>query len=437
MKKVILLLILCIMVISFSACGKSEGTEENAAIEKEELDTNSTISKETIEKNTVEQPESKVSTENINAPIKNIVSELLENSEKELDPYVGEYNSYDINEPDLEIQKNEDGTYKIQIGIYRLLFLDKCMGYATESGIEFSTTECNDTEINGIITLNGEDEDGFKVAKVTFTSEYFRNYSSINEYEYYKVSDIPDIYEYDSYEGDDEDEDSLEDDTYVEVDLEGLVYPYDYLEADDPRVQQLMRNWDEDYFRCEIFINGLVGYTPESSISGGLTYFYKDEEFIIDENIGKGLFQSEQLAVVQDNIRKMLMEIVRVKGENAMEYQEYFSDQAMLENIQTFMNNEIEDDWQILDGFYLTAYSGNTNILSWGEENRKTLTDTDTHYNMGFSFYADYRAMGCNEDEEEAAVHINCSISKETGLIDELVIEKSYMEKSFFEIMRF
>ena len=56
---------------------------------------------------------------------------------------------------------------------------------------------------------------------------------------------------------------------------------------------------------------------------------------------------------------------------------------------------------------------------------------------MDSTFYADYRAMGCSEDEEEASVLIDCSISKETGLIDELVIEKSYMEKSFFEIMRF
>ena len=311
-----------------------------------------------------------------------------ENSEMEPDPYMGEYNCYDIHEPYLEIQKNEDNTYEIQIDIFRLLLLDDCVGHATAEGIAFSTTKYTDTEMTGLITLEGKDED-------------------------------EDVY------------------TYIEVDLEGLVYPYDYLEAHDPRVQQLIDNGWKSGFNSTIFINGLIGYYPVSSNQGKLRSYYKDEEFIIDKNIGKGLFQSEQLAVVQDNIRKMLMEIVRTKGENAMEYQEYFSDQAMLENIQTFMVNEIEEDWQILDGFYLTAYSGNTNILYWGEEDRKRLTETDTHYNMGFSFYADYRAMGCNEDEEEAEVLIDCSISKETGLIDELVIEKAYMEKSFFEIMRF
>ena len=433
MKKKFLLLILGIIISLFSACNQPESIEVNTTAKVEQVDANSTVSKESLEKSTPEHLENAISTENITETTQSIVSVIPENSEMELDPYVGEYNSYDINKPNLEIHKNEDGTYKVQIDIYRLLSLDDCVGNATDGGIAFSTTEYTDTEMTGIITLEGKDEDGFTIAKVTFTSENFNNYSCINEYEYYKVSDIPDIYEYDSNEGD-EDEDVY---TYVEVDLEGLIYPYDYLEADDPRVQQLINNGWESGFDSTIFIDGLVGYSPVSSVYGGLRSYYKDEEFIIDENIGKGLFQSEQLAVVQDNIRKMLMEIVRAKGENVMEYQEYFSDQAMLENIQTFMYNEIEEDWQILDVFYLTTYSGNTNILYWGEEDRKRLTETDTHYNMGFSFYADYRAMGCNEDEEEAEVLIDCSISKETGLIDELVIEKAYMEKSFFETSRF
>lgn len=34
--------------------------------------------------------------------------------------YEGEYNSYDVNEPALEIKKNDDGTYQIQIDLFRL-----------------------------------------------------------------------------------------------------------------------------------------------------------------------------------------------------------------------------------------------------------------------------------------------------------------------------
>lgn len=114
------------------------------------------------------------------------------NAKNEPDPYVGSYNSYDVNEPDLQIQKNEDGTYLIQIGIFRLTFLRECTGILAEDKIVFSTTEWGeDKEISGTITVDDED-----IATVTleavWSDWWFKN---INVYKYYKVSDIPDIYE--------------------------------------------------------------------------------------------------------------------------------------------------------------------------------------------------------------------------------------------------
>ena len=88
--------------------------------------------------------------------------------------------------------KNEDGTYLIQIGIFRLTFLRECTGILVEDKIVFSTTEWGeDKEITGTITVDDED-----IATVTLEAAWsdwwFKN---INVYKYYKVSDVPDIYE--------------------------------------------------------------------------------------------------------------------------------------------------------------------------------------------------------------------------------------------------
>lgn len=101
-----------------------------------------------------------------------------------LNTYVGEYNDHDNNEPNLEIQQNDDGTYMIQIGVFRLIWLHDCIGYKTDKGIDFSTT-LSGSEISGTITLEGN------VATVTFTAGWSW-YPS--EYRYYKTSDIPNIY---------------------------------------------------------------------------------------------------------------------------------------------------------------------------------------------------------------------------------------------------
>lgn len=93
--------------------------------------------------------------------------------------YEGEYNSFDTDEPNLQIQKNEDGTYNIEIGIYRITTLD-CTGKLTESGIEFKDEGWG---AYGKITFNED------IATVTITSPDWID--GITEYKYRKVSDVP------------------------------------------------------------------------------------------------------------------------------------------------------------------------------------------------------------------------------------------------------
>ena len=53
------------------------------------------------------------------------------------------------------MQKNEDGTYTIQIGIFRLVSLNDGIGILTEKGIEFTATAPNGEELIGTIVVEG------------------------------------------------------------------------------------------------------------------------------------------------------------------------------------------------------------------------------------------------------------------------------------------
>lgn len=169
MKRNFLVFVSCLLLLTLTACEKAESMEESITIVTEEI--------EKIE-------------ESVEVKTEAMEAEADESSDAEMDLYVGEYHDYDADEPMLQIQKENDGTYKIQIGIFRLIQLDQCVGQLTAKGIEFSTTELGDRDISGIITL--EDEG----AKVTFTGSGWSDYSDVNEYTYRKTSDIPNIYEY-------------------------------------------------------------------------------------------------------------------------------------------------------------------------------------------------------------------------------------------------
>lgn len=154
MKRFLAMCVLCLLVGSLTAC---ERTDHKA--EKTETEITSAQSKAGLETGA--------------------------------DSYEGEYNSYDVDEPMLEIKRNEDGTYAIQIGIYRLIQLDDCVGNATEEGIEFSTTEWDGIS-GGTITFEKDDTDG-DIAVVTFLPGW-SGFGDVYTYRYYKTSDVPNIY---------------------------------------------------------------------------------------------------------------------------------------------------------------------------------------------------------------------------------------------------
>ena len=226
--------------------------------------------------------------------------------------------------------------------------------------------------------------------------------------------------------------------------LGDMNYPYYYLDVNNPAVQEHIVNGDV-WFMSRVFIKGLIGYTPQSDISGMLAGYIKDTEIIIRGN--QGLFQSERLAEVKEYILNIMMDIVRERGKNTEEYQEYFAEEAMLQQMKDYLNSELEEDWLLLESFYLSYYAGNAEEIPWysdsetvweNEENGVThrMTETESSYCFEFLFYADYKTMEYGEKDKAAALAINCALSKETGLIEEIAISKWYISREDFETSR-
>ena len=223
-SRCLLCVLVCVIAFSVSACGKNQdvqheqsavknetGQAEKELTEKEEVKITSD-QKTPVEKNETpiadnttdtssEIPDTKTNAEDVQKEPDPSVStkekaedDITENTESDAiesideDSYVGEYNSYDTDEPDLEIQKNWDGSYLVQIGMYRLAQLDDCEGKLTEQGLKFTTDEYG-KDFSGIITL--EDD----IATVTFTSEGWKEFvEDHNVFKYYKTADEPNIY---------------------------------------------------------------------------------------------------------------------------------------------------------------------------------------------------------------------------------------------------
>lgn len=232
-----------------------------------------------------------------------------------------------------------------------------------------------------------------------------------------------------------------------ETTLEDVGYPYYCLEVNDPIAQEIIADRYGDWISSRVFIKGLVGFTPTSDVFGNLDGYIKDREIIIEENVGKGLLQSEQLAEVKEDILVMLMDIIRNKGGNVADYQEYFADEAMPQQIETYLKTEIEEDWLLLESFYLSDYAGNSEQIVWYNKNETTwrdekneityrLAETDSLYCFAFYFYPDYQTMGYGPEDKAAVIPFTCAVSKETGLIDEISISKWYIKRCDFEESR-
>lgn len=174
MKKNLLILRVCLMLFTLSACGKidSGNTVPVQSVELDENQDDEVTEKYEPKNDSFESDTEKVETD--------VLEEMDIGSGS--DYYAGEYNDYDVDEPNLEIKKNNDGTYAIQIGIFRVAYLDDGVGNITEKGLEFSATAPNGNEARGTITIDNE------VATVTFTTGW-SDFSDIDEFKYYKISD--------------------------------------------------------------------------------------------------------------------------------------------------------------------------------------------------------------------------------------------------------
>ena len=167
--------VLLCMALTLAACGTGDGEEDGdiQLVESEPLEAADSVATEEVNSRAVE------------AADEDLLAETNE-AETDIDPYVGEYCDYDTGEPNLEIQKNEDETYQLYIGIFRLASFDDGAGMLTEKGLEFTATAPDGSETGGVITL---DQD---VAIVTFEPGW-SGFETVNSFSYYKTSDTPDM----------------------------------------------------------------------------------------------------------------------------------------------------------------------------------------------------------------------------------------------------
>ena len=170
-------------MITLSSCGKVKGLDDNQAeIMSSAVETGNVAGEVQETRN-----EDVASTGNTDSTESFTEKGQAATEEAEADLYEGEYSDYDTKEPALEIKRNNDGTYQIQIEIYRLFYFDDGVGKATEEGIEFAATGPSGNEINGVIKL---EED---IATVTFFSQEWADFAGLSEYKFYKTSEVPNI----------------------------------------------------------------------------------------------------------------------------------------------------------------------------------------------------------------------------------------------------
>lgn len=187
---------LCLMAVMLSACAESIDGEEDEilTVEAESLavevpaDKDGADRAEPAEDDEAEdydaKPEGNDRTKPGAAEAK--VGEEGGDTAAEADPWVGEYNDYDTDDPNLEIEKNEDGSYRICIGIFRLASFNDGHGVLTEKGLEFTATAPDGNPTGGIITLDGD------VATVTFDPDW-SGFVTVFSFKYHKTSDTPDF----------------------------------------------------------------------------------------------------------------------------------------------------------------------------------------------------------------------------------------------------
>ena len=88
----------------------------------------------------------------------------------------------------MEIAENEDGTFVVQIGIYRLTELSDGVGALESDGLHFTATDANGNPISGVITVNGDE------ATITFTDSTWPLLPNGEQFTYIRASDQPTLW---------------------------------------------------------------------------------------------------------------------------------------------------------------------------------------------------------------------------------------------------
>ncbi len=162
MKK-LLLTVMMISALALTACGKAEETKKTEATSEMNVDAKEEVSD--LASGVVEQVDSE-----------------KEEAEQTNNAYVGTFLDYDNNDPNLIIEANGDGTYKLEIGIFRLAVFENSDAVLTEAGLEFETEDGAGNPIKGVITLEGNE------AVVTFTDSTWELIPSGTVYRYHRPS---------------------------------------------------------------------------------------------------------------------------------------------------------------------------------------------------------------------------------------------------------
>ena len=112
------------------------------------------------------------------------------NNEKLAGLYIGEYTD-DLGDPNLQIAMGSDGKFKVQIGIFRLCFLDDGVGELYDDRMDFIISDDNGNPMEGNIVVDDEGN-----ATVTFTNSDWEYIENGDTYVYTKSSNEPNIFEY-------------------------------------------------------------------------------------------------------------------------------------------------------------------------------------------------------------------------------------------------
>lgn len=194
MKKIFLLGLICLVLLS--ACSANKDTEYTDVAPAQLENTGNDINLAEESTFDIQQTSSSEMHESEQSTAAEEISEIESQAEMTqiLEIYEGEYTGNtinDLNYDSLEIQKNEDDTYGIQVKIPFLTKLYECTGYQSENIILFSTSEWGtDKKVDGSISF---DDDS---ATVTFTSGWYQTATTEKSYQYYKTSDTPHMENY-------------------------------------------------------------------------------------------------------------------------------------------------------------------------------------------------------------------------------------------------